>query len=184
MAQADNQQDPEAALAALEDRPKTAKERLSEAKDLQQAMKELRRLQKDFPDGIPFADGENDEEDASPAEAPPPPRERAAAPPPARVQKTVASRLSAERPVTPAVTESLERQIAYCGALIEDIADYVMRDDTEVHACYGFIDRVSSLIQSSAAAGTVIGRLRGQVSETKHTMVMEEKRKGVGVAES
>ncbi len=148
-------------------------------------MAELRRLKEDFPDGIRFADGEDedDEEDTSSAEIAPP-REQSAAPSPPRTQKTVASRLSADRPVTPAATESLERQIAYCGALIEEIADYVMRDDTEVHACYGFIDRVSSLIQSSAAAGTVIGRLRGQVSETKHTMVMEEKRKGEGAAGS
>jgi len=72
----------------------------------------------------------------------------------------------------------LERQLASCATLIEALTAYVMRDDSTVESCYGFLDRISALLESSASAGKVVGRLRGQVSQTLHTMVMDDRREG------
>jgi len=65
----------------------------------------------------------------------------------------------------------LEQQIATCAALIGNIANYIARSDTATDVCFPFMDRISSLLSSSATAARVVGQLRGIASETKQTFV-------------
>ena len=81
--------------------------------------------------------------------------------------------------------ELLERQIATCAALIADMADFVANPGTAPEVCFPFMDRISTLLASSASAARVVGQLRGIATETKQTFVSrtEGKREG-GVPES
>jgi hypothetical protein len=74
----------------------------------------------------------------------------------------------------------LERQIGTCAALIGNIADYIARNDSNPDVCFPFMDRISSLLSSSATAARVVGQLRGIATETKQTFVkkIEGEREG------
>lgn len=74
----------------------------------------------------------------------------------------------------------LEQQIATCSALIGNIASHIARDDTDASVCFPFMDRIASLLTSSAAAARVVGQLRGIASETKQTFIkkIEGEREG------
>ncbi len=74
----------------------------------------------------------------------------------------------------------LERQIGTCAALIGSIADYIARNDTPTDVCFPFMDRISSMLSSSATAARVVGQLRGIASETKQTFITEKGGKGAG----
>jgi hypothetical protein len=65
----------------------------------------------------------------------------------------------------------LEQQIGTCAALIGNIANYVAHNDTHADVCLPFMDRIASLLSSSATAARVVGQLRGIASETKQTFV-------------
>ena len=60
----------------------------------------------------------------------------------------------------------LERQIALCGGIIEHLAYYVARCDTEPYNCNQFMDRIVSMMDSSANAAKVAGRLRGSYKKS------------------
>jgi hypothetical protein len=78
------------------------------------------------------------------------------------------------------VADLLEHQIGTCSALIANIADYVARNDSRPDICFPFMDRIASLLSSSATAGRVVGQLRGIASETKQTFITEKGGKGAG----
>ena len=68
----------------------------------------------------------------------------------------------------------LEKQIAACAGLIEQVAFYIAHDTTPPDACVNFMDRIASLMNSSATVGKMIGHLRGlQPEETRHRMIVE-----------
>ena len=68
----------------------------------------------------------------------------------------------------------LEKQIAACAGLIEQIAFYIAHDTTPPDACVNFMDRIASLMNSSATVGKMIGHLHGlQPEETRHRMIVE-----------
>lgn len=69
------------------------------------------------------------------------------------------------------VADLLEHQIGMCSALIENIANYVAQNETATDVCFPFMDRISSMLSSSAAAARVVGQLRGIAAETKQTFV-------------
>ncbi|HTQ14351.1 MAG TPA: hypothetical protein VMH86_10785 [Rhizomicrobium sp.] len=92
-----------------------------------------------------------------------------------RPRVTVASRMKELTP-PPDAAATLERQIASCAVLIETMSDWVMRDGTDNDACFSYMERISTLLLASAKVGRTVGGLRGQVSETLHTMVMKEAR--------
>ena len=77
------------------------------------------------------------------------------------------------------VADLLERQIGICAALIGNVADHVAHDPSDPSR-YHLMDRVSSMLSSSATAARVVGQLRGIASETKQTFVkkVEGKREG------
>ena len=79
----------------------------------------------------------------------------------------------------------LEQQIGTCAALIGNIANYVAHNDTHADVCLPFMDRIASLLSSSATAARVVGQLRGIASETKQTFVkkIEGEREG-GVSQT
>jgi hypothetical protein len=74
----------------------------------------------------------------------------------------------------------LEQQIGTCAALIGNIANYVAHSDTEANVCLPFMDRIASLLSSSATAARVVGQLRGIANETRQTFITEKGGKGVG----
>lgn len=74
----------------------------------------------------------------------------------------------------------LERQIGTCAALIGNLADYIARNDTPTDVCFPFMDRISSLVSSSATAARVVGQLRGIASETRQTFITEKGGTGAG----
>ena len=74
----------------------------------------------------------------------------------------------------------LEQQIGTCAALIGNIANYVAHSDTHTDVCLPFMDRIASLLSSSATAARVVGQLRGIATETKQTFVTKKGGKGAG----
>jgi len=54
----------------------------------------------------------------------------------------------------------LEKQIASCAGLIEQISYYIAHDTTPPADCVNFMDRIASLMNSSATVGKRIGKLR------------------------
>jgi hypothetical protein len=76
------------------------------------------------------------------------------------------------------VADLLERQVGICAALIGNIADYVARNDTSTEVCFPFMDRISSMLTSSATAARVVGQLRGIATETKQTFIKKGEREG------
>jgi len=69
--------------------------------------------------------------------------------------------------------ELLERQIATASGLIEHLAYYVARADTDPGVCMGFVARMAALMKSSAENGAVVGKLRGLASaETRHRVII------------
>jgi len=78
------------------------------------------------------------------------------------------------------VADLLEHQIGMCAALIGNIANYVAHNETATDVCFPFMDRISTMLSSSAAAARVVGQLRGIASETKQTFVkkIEGEREG------
>ena len=70
--------------------------------------------------------------------------------------------------------------IGTCAALIGNIANYIARNDTATNVCFPFMDRISSLLSSSAAAAKVVGQLRGIATETKQTFITKQGGKGAG----
>jgi hypothetical protein len=69
----------------------------------------------------------------------------------------------------------LERQIASCAGLIEHIAHYIARHDSAIDACGNFMERMASLMNSSANAAKMVGRLRGSLEpeETRLRQIVE-----------
>jgi hypothetical protein len=69
----------------------------------------------------------------------------------------------------------LERQIASCAGLIEHIVHYVACDDRPVEARWNFMERMASLMNSSANAAKMVGRLRGclEPEETLFRQIVE-----------
>lgn len=63
----------------------------------------------------------------------------------------------------------LQRQIALCGGIIEHLAHYVTRYDTEPYNCNNFMDRIVSMMNSSANAAKIAGRLRGSYKKDSAT---------------
>lgn len=57
----------------------------------------------------------------------------------------------------------LERQIASCAGLIERMAHYIACDDRPPEARWNFMERIASLMNSSANAAKMVGRLRGSL---------------------
>ena len=55
----------------------------------------------------------------------------------------------------------LDRQIASCAGIIEHLAHYIGRYDSAVETCNQFMDRISSMMRSSAEVALAAGRLRG-----------------------
>jgi hypothetical protein len=81
----------------------------------------------------------------------------------------------------------LEHQLASGAALMDYIAHFIARPDTDPGTCISFMDQMSSLLGANAQIGKVIGRLRGQVSESRQTISVERKTiggPGEGVPES
>jgi hypothetical protein len=77
----------------------------------------------------------------------------------------------------------LEHQIASCAALMGYLAHFVARPDTDPATCNSFMDRMSSMLGASAQIGKVVGRLRGNISETRQLITVEKKTTGGGVGE-
>jgi hypothetical protein len=77
----------------------------------------------------------------------------------------------------------LEHQIASCAALMGYLAHFVARPDTDPATCISFMDRMSSMLGASAQIGKVVGRLRGNISETRQLITVEKKTTGGGVGE-
>ena len=71
------------------------------------------------------------------------------------------------------VADLLERQIATCAALIGNVANFVAHSETPASECFPMMDRIASLLSSSAAAARVVGQLRGIANETIQTFVTE-----------
>ena len=67
----------------------------------------------------------------------------------------------------------LEQQIATCAALIGNVANFVAHSETPAHECFPMMDRIASLLSSSATAARVVGQLRGIANETRQTFVTE-----------
>ncbi|HEY2033870.1 MAG TPA: hypothetical protein VGH02_09320 [Rhizomicrobium sp.] len=64
----------------------------------------------------------------------------------------------------------LEQQLATSSALISHLAGYISRDDTDPRVCMSFMDRMSAMLGKNAEVGKVVGRLRGNYSETVQTI--------------
>lgn len=77
----------------------------------------------------------------------------------------------------------LEHQLASGAALMDYIAHFVARPDTHPDVCMSFLEKMSSLLSANAQVGKVIGRLRGNISETRQTITVEKKQTGGGVGE-
>ena len=77
----------------------------------------------------------------------------------------------------------LEHQLASGAALMDYIAHFIARPDTHPDVCMSFLEKMSSLLSANAQVGKVIGRLRGNISETRQTITVEKKQTGRGVGE-
>ncbi len=64
----------------------------------------------------------------------------------------------------------LEHQLATGAALIDHLAKYIARNDTSPEVCVRFMDRMSAMLGKNADVGKVVGRLRGNYSETVQTI--------------
>jgi hypothetical protein len=91
-----------------------------------------------------------------------------------------ASTTSQKKPLPPLVIPVgpldtlLEKQIASCSGLIEQIAYYIAHDTTLPNDCINFMERIASLMTSSAGVAQVVGRLRGlEPEETRHRIIVE-----------
>jgi hypothetical protein len=71
------------------------------------------------------------------------------------------------------VADLLEQQIATCAALIGNVANFVAHSETPPQECFPMMDRIASLLSSSATAARVVGQLRGIANETRQTFVTE-----------
>ena len=70
--------------------------------------------------------------------------------------------------------QQLEHQLGTCSALIGTIADYIASSSSHPDICLNFMDRITSMMRSSAAAGKVVGKLRGDApEETRHRVIVE-----------
>ncbi|MFL6690018.1 MAG: hypothetical protein ACJ8IR_07530 [Alphaproteobacteria bacterium] len=68
----------------------------------------------------------------------------------------------------------LEKQIGSCAGLIEHVARYIARNDSAIDACTNFMERIGSMMKSSAEVAKVVGRFRGlEAEETRHRMIVE-----------
>jgi hypothetical protein len=68
----------------------------------------------------------------------------------------------------------LERQIASCAGLIEHIAHYIARNDSAISVSSNFMERIASLMNSSATAAKMVSRYRGiKPAETCHRSIIE-----------
>ncbi|HEX3944145.1 MAG TPA: hypothetical protein VHW69_08660 [Rhizomicrobium sp.] len=64
--------------------------------------------------------------------------------------------------------------IAACAGLIEHMTHYIARTDSAIDACTNFMDRICSMMKSSAEVAKVVGRLRGlEPEESRHRMIVE-----------
>jgi hypothetical protein len=77
----------------------------------------------------------------------------------------------------------LEHQIASSAALMGYIAHFVARPDTDPQTCISFMDRMASMLGANAQVGKVVGRLRGNFSETYQTITVKKVMTGGGVGE-
>jgi len=66
----------------------------------------------------------------------------------------------------------LDRQIACCAGLIERMAHYIACDDRPTEARWNFMERMASLMNSSANVAKMVGRLRGAL-EPEETCVRQ-----------
>ena len=68
----------------------------------------------------------------------------------------------------------LERQVAACVGIIDHLAHYVGRNDTETYSCNNFMERIASLMNSSATVAKMVSRYRGiKPAETCHRSIIE-----------
>jgi hypothetical protein len=68
----------------------------------------------------------------------------------------------------------LERQIASCAGLIEHIIHRIARRESPLEAEANFMDRMASLMNSSATLARAVGRYRGlKPAETCHRSIIE-----------
>ena len=175
-----------------DDNTNTAQDRLRAANALRQQMRELRQLYDAHAEGA-LAESEDTESDhGRPAltkkdvedvvmdvlakyRRPRPPE------PPPGPQVTVASRMKSYMPMPPDAATTLERQLASCAVLIENISDWVMRDTSPNAECLQYMKRISNMVLSSATAGQTAGRLRGLPWESRHVTITKHERQGEGV---
>lgn len=59
----------------------------------------------------------------------------------------------------------LDKQIASCAGIIEHLAHYIARYDSATETCNKFMDRIGSMMRSSAEAAIAVGYLRGMAPE-------------------
>jgi hypothetical protein len=81
----------------------------------------------------------------------------------------------------------LERQLASAAALVDYLAHFIARPDTDPQVCISFMNNMTSLLGANAQIGKVVGHLRGQVSESRQTISVEKRMiggRGEGVLES
>lgn len=79
--------------------------------------------------------------------------------------------------------ELLEHQLASGAALMGYLAHFVARPDTDPETCISFMDRMASMLGASAQIGKVVGRLRGNISETRQTITVKKEMTAGGVGE-
>jgi hypothetical protein len=108
------------------------------------------------------------------------------APKPVEQSVTVAARMKSYMPEPPDAATTLERQIASCAVMIEEMSDWVMRNTSPNELCFQYMKRISNLLVSSSTAAQTAGRLRGVVWETRHVTTATHERviRGEGVAKT
>ena len=98
--------------------------------------------------------------------------DREEAPPPQKTRDEEIPPVSERRPKNPlpplTIPEGstdvlLDRQIATCVGLIDHLAHYVARYDTDHYNCNNFMERIVSMMNSSANVAKMVGRLRGSL---------------------
>ena len=103
---------------------------------------------------------------------------------------TVAATVPAQQPLARPpgdAAQLLEHQLASCAALLVHLTEFVASNGAYDNTCISFMDNMTSLMGASARIGKVVGRLRGQVSESRQTITVEKKAtggRGEGVFES
>src|SRR5581483_3514389 len=87
-------------------------------------------------------------------------------------------------PVAPAA-ELLEAQLAQCVDLIHQLGFIAGHPKCPDDERYHLLGNITSLLESSATVGKVIGRLRNGPEETRHRVIVEKgKKRGKGVRKS